>query len=220
MILLSKYSPAWYGLGKLNPGLMLGYITYCLWSPNCFATLYYSIVPSLYLLKGISLFPQVSNRWFLPFAYVIIAELICSFAEFLWSSGTILGWWNELRMWLYKRTTSYLFAFLDVMLKLLGISNSTFIVTPKISDEDVLLRYNQEKMEFGSGIRTREVGLRYAFETMGLQILLCVFLVLINLPLYSALFFRQDKGKIPSSVAVQSVVFALSACTCVVYLYY
>ncbi|MCE3051221.1 hypothetical protein HAX54_049149, partial [Datura stramonium] len=84
---------------------------------------------------------EVSSRWFLPFAYFIIAELICSFAKFLWSGGAILGWWNELRMWLYKRTTSYFFAFLDVMLKLLGISNSTFIVTPKVSDEDVLLRY-------------------------------------------------------------------------------
>ncbi|XP_016469265.1 cellulose synthase-like protein E1 [Nicotiana tabacum] len=242
MILFSKYSPAWYGLGKLNPGLLLGYLTYCLWSPNCVATLYYSIVPSLYLLKGISLFPQVSSKWFLPFAYVIIAELICSSAEFLWSGGTILGSWNELRMWLYKRTSSYIFAFLDVMLKLFGSSNSTFIVTPKVSDEDVLLRYKQEKMEFGSAspmltilstlamlnlfclvglvkelIITREVGLKYAFETMALQILLCGFLVLINLPLYNALFFRQDKGKIPSSTVVQSVIFALS---CVAYVYY
>ncbi|OIT30869.1 cellulose synthase-like protein e1 [Nicotiana attenuata] len=185
---------------------------------------------------------KVSSKWFLPFAYVIIAELICSSAEFLWSGGTILGWWNELRMWLYKRTSSYIFAFLDVMLKLFGSSNSTFIVTPKVSDEDVLLRYKQEKMEFGNAspmltilstlamlnllclvglvkevIITREVGLKYAFDTMALQILLCGFLVLINLPLYNGLFFRQDKGKIPSSTLVQSVIFALS---CVAYVYY
>lgn len=75
MILFSKYSPAWYGLGKLNPGLLLGYLTYCLWSPNCVATLYYSIVPSLYLLKGISLFPQVfvslNHHIFLTISYII-----------------------------------------------------------------------------------------------------------------------------------------------------
>lgn len=57
-IFLSKYSPVWYGLGRIHFGLIMGYFNYCLWSPNCFATLYYSIVPSLYLLKGISLFPQ------------------------------------------------------------------------------------------------------------------------------------------------------------------
>ncbi|PHU12914.1 Cellulose synthase-like protein E1 [Capsicum chinense] len=242
-ILFSKYSPVWYGLGKLNPGLVLGYLNYCFWSPNCFATLYYSIVPSLYLLRGISLFPQVSSKWFLPFAYVIIAELTYSFAEFLWSGGTVLGWWNEQRIWLYKRTSSYIFAVLDTMLKLFGSSNTTFIVTPKVTDEDVLLRYKQEAMEFGSAspmltilstlamlnlfclmglvkklILTRELGLKYVFETMALQILLCGVLVFVNLPLYNALFFRKDKGKIPSSTAVQSVVFSLSVCTCIAYL--
>ncbi|XP_060187002.1 cellulose synthase-like protein E1 [Lycium barbarum] len=227
-ILLSKYSPIRYGLGKLNFCHMLGYLTYCLWSPNFLATLYYSIVPSLYLLKGISLFPQVSSKWFLPFVYVIIAELIYSFAEFLYSGGTILGWWNEQRIWLYKRTSSYIFAFLDTMLKLFGSSNTTFIVTPKVTDDDVLLRYKQEKMEFGSAspmltilstlamlnlfclvglvkelILTRELGLKYVFETMVLQVLLCGILVFVNLPLYNALFFRQDKGKIPSSTTMR-----------------
>ncbi|XP_038690914.1 cellulose synthase-like protein E6 isoform X2 [Tripterygium wilfordii] len=58
-ILFSKYSPAWYALGKISLGLQMGYCRYCLWAPNCLATLYYSIIPSLYLLRGIPLFPQV-----------------------------------------------------------------------------------------------------------------------------------------------------------------
>ena len=59
LILLSKYSPAWYGYKKISLGLQLGYCCYCLWSPNCLATLYYSFIPSLYLLRGIPLFPKV-----------------------------------------------------------------------------------------------------------------------------------------------------------------
>ncbi|PQQ15410.1 cellulose synthase-like protein E1 [Prunus yedoensis var. nudiflora] len=62
-ILLSKYSPAWYGHGKISLALQLGYCIVC-----CWATLFYSIVPSLYLLKGISLFPQISSPWLIPFA--------------------------------------------------------------------------------------------------------------------------------------------------------
>ncbi|KAK9269530.1 hypothetical protein L1049_001306 [Liquidambar formosana] len=54
-ILLSKYSPAWYGLGRISLGLQMGYCTYCLWAPNCLATLCYSIIPSLCLLRGIPL---------------------------------------------------------------------------------------------------------------------------------------------------------------------
>lgn len=174
---------------------------------------------------------------------MIIAELIYSFAEFLWSGGTSLGWWNEQRIWLYKRTSSYIFAFLDAMLKLFGSSNTTFIVTPKVTNEDVLLRYQQEKMEFGSAspmltilstlaminlfclmglvkklILTKELGLKYVFEAMALQILLCGVLVFVNLPLYNALFFRKDTGKIPSSTAIQSIVLALSISTCIAYL--
>ncbi|KAB1228085.1 Cellulose synthase-like protein E6 [Morella rubra] len=60
-ILFSKYSPAWYAYGKISLGLQMGYCAYCLWAPNCLATLFYSVIPSLYLLKGISLFPQVKG---------------------------------------------------------------------------------------------------------------------------------------------------------------
>ncbi|XP_027335305.1 cellulose synthase-like protein E1 isoform X2 [Abrus precatorius] len=57
-ILLSKYSPAWYARGLISPGLQMMYCYYNLWVFNSWPTLYYCIIPSLYLLKGIPLFPQ------------------------------------------------------------------------------------------------------------------------------------------------------------------
>ncbi|KAG8365161.1 hypothetical protein BUALT_Bualt18G0075500 [Buddleja alternifolia] len=237
-IMLSKFSPIWYGLGKIDFGLIMGYSTYCLWSPNCFATLYYSMIPSICLLKGVSLFPQVSSLWILPFAYMIITEHAYSFAEYLWSGGTALGWWNEQRIWLYKRTSSYLFAAIDTFLKLVGYSDSAFVISAKVSDQDVEQRYEQEKMEFGVtttpffAILTslamlnlfcfigmvlkviRAGGVEFDHEIMALQIVLCGVLVLINLPLYNAAFFRKDKGRMPSSVTLKSVFVALSLCTC------
>lgn len=234
-IVLSRFSPAWFAHGKISLGLQMGYLTYCLWAPNCFATLYYSIVPSLHLLKGISLFPHISSPWFLPFAYVIIAEFIYSFAEFLWSKGTVLGWWNEQRIWLYKRTSSYLFAVMDTVLKLMGFAESGFVISPKVVEQDVSQRYEKDIMEFGvsSPMFTilstlallnlfclvgvlKEAFLSNTFvevyKTLALQTVLCVVLVLINLPLYQALFLRTDKGKMPSSVTVKSIAFALFAC--------
>ncbi|KAH7843196.1 hypothetical protein Vadar_013722 [Vaccinium darrowii] len=241
LILLSRYSPAWYGLGKISPGLQMGYCTYCLWAPNSLATVFYSMVPSLYLLRGISLFPQVSSPWFLPFAYVLIAKYAYSLAEFLWSGGTILGWWNDQRIWLFKRTTSYLFAFVDAMLGLLGYSETSFIVTNKVTDPDVSQRYEQEMMEFRTSFPMFTILATLAmlnlislvwvtkrvvtgsgvggFDSMALQYILCGVLVLINLPLYSALFFRNDKGKMPSSITAKSVFLAVSICTCSMYLY-
>ncbi|KAJ4725303.1 Cellulose synthase [Melia azedarach] len=241
-IFLSRYSPAWYALGKISLGHQLGYCCYCLWAPNCLATLFYSFVPSLYFLKGIPLFPKTSSPWFIPFAYAIFAKYTYGPAEFLWSGGTIRGWWNDQRIWLYKRTSAYFFAFIDTILKTLGFSESAFVVTAKVADEDVSQRYEKEIMEFGAsssmftilatlallnlfcliGLLNKLIiddGLVKLCETMVLQILLCSILVLINWPMYQGLFFRKDNGKMPSSLTAKSLVFALSACTCFTFLY-
>lgn len=58
-ILLSKYGPLSYGIGRMKLRLQMGYCMYCFWAVNCLATLCYSVVPPLYLLKGIALFPKV-----------------------------------------------------------------------------------------------------------------------------------------------------------------
>lgn len=60
-ILLSRYCPFTHGYKKIPLGLRLSYLIYLLWPPTSLASLYYVIVPSLCLLKGIYLFPQVTN---------------------------------------------------------------------------------------------------------------------------------------------------------------
>lgn len=166
--------------------------------------------------------------------YVIIAEHVYSLIEFLWAGGTALGWWNEQRMWLYKRTSSYLFAMTDSFLKLMWGSNSGFVVSAKVSNDDVMERYEQEIMEFGgdspmfvvlsssallnlvclASIATRVIfwGLDSVDRALTLQIVLCGAVVLINLPLYNAAFVRNDKGRLPSSVTLKSTFVALTLC--------
>ncbi|KGN44128.1 cellulose synthase-like protein E1 [Cucumis sativus] len=235
-ILLSRYSPARFGQGKISLGLRMVYCIYSLWAVNSLATLYYSTIPLLYLLRGIPLFPKVSSPWFIPFAYVTFAKYGTSLVEFLLTGGTILGWWNEQRIWLYKRTSSYLFALVDIVLKILGLSNSAFVITAKVIDEEVSQRYENEIMEFGVssplftiittislvnflcfiGMMKKVVesgsGLVMFLETMVLQILLCGILIMINWPLYQGLFFRKDKGKMPTSLTIKSFILALLIC--------
>ncbi|XP_023535776.1 cellulose synthase-like protein E1 [Cucurbita pepo subsp. pepo] len=235
-ILLSRYSPTRYARGKISLGLRMGYCTYCLWAVNSLATLYYSIIPSLYLLRGIPLFPQVSSPWLIPFTYVIFAKYAGSLVEYLLAGGTILGWWNEQRIWLYKRTSSYLFALIDTVLKTIGLSDSAFVITAKVTDQEASERYEKEIMEFGAsspmftiiatvslvnllcflGMVKKAVesgsGLVMTFQTMALQVVLCGTLVVINWPLYEGLFFRTDKGKIPSSLTIKSFTLALATC--------
>ncbi|KAK7333344.1 hypothetical protein VNO80_30112 [Phaseolus coccineus] len=235
-ILLSKHSPAWCAYGFISPGLQMAYCYYNPWVFLSWPTLYYCIIPSLYLLKGIPLFPQMSSPWFIPFAYVMLGDSFYCLMEFLWSGGTVKGWWNDLRLWLYKRTTSYLFAFVDTIFKFFGFSESTFIVSAKVAEEKVSQRYEKEIMEFGNSspmltllatlallnlfcllgmllkqVFINEEGLRI-FDTIALQILLSGVLVLINVPVYLGLFLRKDKGRLPISVAAKSTALALTAC--------
>lgn len=174
---------------------------------------------------------------------MIFAKYTYSLVEFLSSGGTILGWWNEQRIWLYKRMTSYLFAFVDTLLKSLGCSESGFVISAKVADQDVSARFEKEIMEFGAtssmftilatvallnlfsliGVILKNVATNgdivRVVDSMLLQILLCSLVVLINWPMYQGLFFRKDNGKMPSSITAKSLVLALSACTCFTFLY-
>ncbi|XP_016723283.1 cellulose synthase-like protein E1 [Gossypium hirsutum] len=240
-IFLSRYCSLVYGYKRIPLKLRLAYCPFNLWAANCLATLYYVVVPCLCLLKGFSLFPKISSPWVVPFVYVAFVHRAYSLGEFLWCGGTFRGWCNDQRVWLFKRTTSYFFAFFQTILKLLGYSQLTFALTAKVSDENVSERYEQELIEFGATSPMFDILATLAMlnlfgsfgaikkvildadedfkvlDQFGLQILLCLVLVTINLPVYQALFFRKDNGKMPSSVTYKSIIFALLACTVAMY---
>lgn len=136
-------------------------------------------------------------------------------------------------MWLYKRTTSYLFGFTETILKLLGFAKSGFVVTSKVADEDVSLRYEKGVMEFTAPSLMFSIlatltlvnlfSIFYALmmlimdsqhgvlDLLALKMLLCELVIVINLPVYGGLFFRKDKGRIPSTVTYQAVIIAIIA---------
>ncbi|GMI84527.1 cellulose synthase like E1 [Hibiscus trionum] len=240
-ILLSEHCTLLYDRRNMPLKLQLSYCIYMLWAPNSFATLYFVIVPSFCMLKGISLFPNISSIWGVPYLYVIVVHRVQSLVEFVWCGGTVQGWLNEQRMWLFKRTTSYFFAVIDHTLKLCRCSKSAFVVTRKVADDDVNRRYEQEIMDFGYSspmftilatlalfnlfglvaLGTKKVVtddvLTKVFDIFGFQILLCCVLVFVNLPIYRAMFFRKDSGKIPAFVTLQSITLALLASALAMY---
>ncbi|KAM7278155.1 hypothetical protein ACFE04_005289 [Oxalis oulophora] len=235
-VFLSKYCPFIYGNGKISLGAQMGYCIYLLWAPNSLPTIYYTIVPPLCLLHGIPLFPRVSSLWFLPFSYVFLARNVYNLLEVLNCRYSVKCWWNMQRMWLIRTATSYFFAFIDVILKQLGLSETGFAVTPKVVTEEVAKRYEAEMMEFGnsctaftiistlamlnffalSGAVVKWVivfSLEFEFlEKMICQVILSGIVTVINWPVYEALFVRRDGGCLPYSVMFKSVVLASMAC--------
>ncbi|XP_020200454.1 cellulose synthase-like protein E6 [Aegilops tauschii subsp. strangulata] len=232
-IFLSKYNVFLFAHGKTKLRHQMGYHIYGLWAPNSLATLYYVIIPSLALLKGTSLFPEITSPWIAPFVYVFCVKNMYSLYEALLSGDTLKGWWNGQRMWLVKRITSYLFGVLDNLRKLLGLSKINFVVTPKVSDEDESKRYEQEIMEFGSSdpeyviiaaiallnlvclmgglSKVMKGGWNVHLDALFPQLILCGMLVITSIPFYEAMFLRKDKGRIPFPVTLASIGFVMLA---------
>ncbi|XP_059666573.1 cellulose synthase-like protein E6 [Cornus florida] len=239
-VFFSKYCPFIYGHGRIKFGAQMGLCIYLLWAPLSFPTLYYVIVPSLCLLHGIPLFPKVSSLWFLPFAYVFVARNACSIFEAIICGDTLQAWWNAQRMLVFRRTTSFFFAFMDNILRQLGCHQTAFAITAKVIDDDVLKRYEQDIFEFGSSsVMTTIIATLAMLNLFGLaegmkrfvwdmeftsaleglipNVVLCWLIVVVNLPVYKALFLRSDKGSMPSSVMFKSLAIASLACLVPVY---
>lgn len=177
--------------------------------------------------------PQVSSLWFIPFAYVFVLKNAYSLFEAMNCGSTLRIWWNLQRMQLIRMTSAYFLAFIDVILKQLGLSQTAFAITVKVVTEDVLKRYEQEVMEFGSSslmftiISTLAMLNLFslvsamfkmifqnfgALENLVFQVILCGVMVLLNFPIYEALFIRKDKGSLPFSVMFKSIAIASLAC--------
>ncbi|KAL8469677.1 hypothetical protein ACS0TY_032504 [Phlomoides rotata] len=225
-IFLSKHCPFIYGHGKIKFGGQMGYCIYLLWPMLALPTLCYVILPSLSLLCDVPLFPEVSSLWFVPFAYVFVAKTGYALVEELILGNSFRGWWNLQRMVQIRRTTAYLFALIDVIAKLLGLSETAFVLTAKVVDDEAQKRYMGGLIEFGStsvmmfiiatlallnlfslgfGIKKVLFSTPEALHNLAPQLSICGAIVLLNLPVYDALFFRKDKGSMPFSVTFKSV---------------
>jgi len=178
------------------------------------------------------LFQQISSLWLIPFAYVIVGEIAYSLIEGLSMGGSIQGWWNAMRIWLYVKTSYFLFSLIDGILGIFGHTNSPFSLTSKVIEDDAAKRYEKEIMEFGTSspyftilatiallnlfcvlltLKDLVKGV-FAGEKMALQVLLCGVLVLINIPIYQAIFIRKDKGKMSICVSIKSTTLTFTTC--------
>lgn len=141
-------------------------------------------------------------------------------------------WWNETRMWMLKGSSSYLFSVMVTILKALGISESGFEITSKVIDEEALKRYKKEMMEFGVAspmfippttlsllnlysifkiIKTIVVNQELrGLDQLVIQIIISGYISIISIPLYKAMFLRKDKGRMPTSITVYSIVLCFT----------
>ncbi|KAK7401492.1 hypothetical protein VNO78_13021 [Psophocarpus tetragonolobus] len=144
---VSKYSPFTYGFSRMS---ILHTFTYCfitMSSQYAIVFILYGIVPQVCLLKGISVFPKVTDPWFAVFAFVYVSTQMQHLIEVLSGGGSVTMWWDEQRIWILKSVTS-VFAIIDATKKWLGLNKVKFSLSNKAIDKEKLKKYEQGRFDF------------------------------------------------------------------------
>ncbi|KAJ0104749.1 hypothetical protein Patl1_17489 [Pistacia atlantica] len=225
-VTFSKYSTLTFGIRRI--GLMgLSYTHYSCWPFWAIPITVYAFLPQLALLKGVSIFPKVSEPWFLLYSFLFIGAYAKEWLEFILEGSTFRKWWNDQRIWMIRGLTCFLFGSIEYLLQSFGISASGFNVTSKVLDDEQSKRYEQEIFEFGVPspmfvtLATSAIINLFSFfkgfldiisgnnmEGLFLQMFLAGFLMVNCLPVYEAMFLRSDKGKMPTKITLISTFLA------------
>ncbi|KAJ0048496.1 hypothetical protein Pint_14891 [Pistacia integerrima] len=225
-VAFSKYSTLTFGIHRI--GLMgLSYAHYSCWPFWAIPITVYAFLPQLALLKGVSIFPKVSEPWFLLYLFLFIGAYAKEYLEFILEGSTFRKWWNDQRIWMIRGLTCFLFGSIEYLLQSFGISAPGFNVTSKVLDDEQSKRYEQEIFEFGVPspmfvtLATSAIINLFSFfkgfldimsgnnmEGLFLQMFLAGFLMVNCLPVYEAMFLRSDKGKMPTKITLISTFLA------------
>ncbi|CAJ1958473.1 unnamed protein product [Sphenostylis stenocarpa] len=144
---ISKYSPFTHGFSTMP---IMHAFTYCfITMSSLYAVVFilYGIVPQVCLLKGISVFPKVTDPWFAVFAFVYVSTQVQHLVEVLSGEGSVAMWWDEQRIWILKSVTS-IFAIVDAVKKRLGLNKVKFTLSNKAIDKEKVKKYEEGRFDF------------------------------------------------------------------------
>lgn len=230
-VLFSKFSTLTYGIRSMGLFMGLGYCHYAFWPIWSIPLTIYAFIPQLALLNGISIFPKGNDPWFSLYIFLFIGAYGQDLLDFMLANSTFQRWWNAQRMWMICGISSFLFGCTEYLLVHLGISVSGFTVTSKVQEDELNKRYDQGTYEFGVAspmfvpltmaaiINLVALGAGVVWTTfgddcqgLGLQMLLCGFVMVNSWPIYEAMILRMDKGRMPYKTTLLAVTQVLGLC--------
>ncbi|KAL1812908.1 hypothetical protein ACET3Z_022973 [Daucus carota] len=140
-ILFSSKSPIMAAMKeKLQFRQCLAYMPNLSWGLRSIPELVYSLLPAYCIISGTHFLPKVYEPAFLIPVAIFIIYNSYTLSEYLRLGLSTRAWWNNQRIARINCTSSWLFASLAFILKLVGLSEDSFEVTPKNSttndDED------------------------------------------------------------------------------------
>ncbi|KAJ4968869.1 hypothetical protein NE237_015570 [Protea cynaroides] len=225
---LSSFCPIIYGVSRMSIPQAMAYGYYAFQPLYSFPLLCYATIPQLCLLNGVSLYPKVSNPWFIVFAISYISSLSQHLSEVLLCGDSFRTWWNEQRNWMIKSVASYSFSCLDVFMKRIGIRKANFILTSKVIDEEQVEKYKKGIFDFQGSklflvilatlVTINMVSLfcglarvisEASYDDMFVQVFLSFAILTFSYPIMEGMIIRKDKGCISASISVISVIISI-----------
>ncbi|CAI0441704.1 unnamed protein product [Linum tenue] len=231
-VAFSRFSTLTYGV-RSSAGFLMGF-GYCqnaFWPSWSIPVIVYSFLPQLALLNGLHIFPKATEPWFWLYPFLFLGAYAQDMLDFLLVGGTFQRWWSDQRIWLLRGLTCHLFAAVEYFLKyFLGIA-AGFNVTSKVIDEEQSKRYDRGTFEFGVhspmfvpptaaaliSLLALVQGLAAQAMSRGgggwrdaplLQLFVAGFGVVNGWPIYEAVGWRSDGGRMPVRTVVVAVALA------------
>lgn len=229
-VVCSKFNTITYGLPRIGP-LAFAYSHYAFWPMYSIPLTLYAFIPQLALLNGVSTFPKVTDQYFMLYIFLYLGANAKDLVDFLLEKGTFERWWNSQRMWMISGVSCFLFGCIEYILSSLGFAMAGFNVTSKVQDDELKKRYDKGVFEFGVdspmfvtltmaaiinlisfvfgiiGILTKGM---LEMEGLILQILVSGLVVINCLPVYEAMVFRSDKGRMPTKTTLIAALLVAS----------
>ncbi|KAL0560070.1 hypothetical protein IC582_000464 [Cucumis melo] len=138
-ILVCKTSPLLaFFLTRLTLRQCLAYTYFLTRSLYAIPELVYVILPAYAILTNSHFLPSVQDTALLAtFVPIFILYHSLSVCVYLQCGLSVRAWWNNVKMEMISTTSSYVFGILSLVLKLFGISEAVFEVTPKGQSNNV-----------------------------------------------------------------------------------
>ncbi|KAJ9560961.1 hypothetical protein OSB04_006121 [Centaurea solstitialis] len=117
--------------GKLWFRHALVYVLLCFWAVRSVPEICYAVLPAYCIITNSRFLPEISEPAFLIPMGVFVIHTLYKLWEVKRLGVSIRMWWNLQTMGRVNTMTAWLFGYWNVVLKVLGLSQMVFDVTPK-----------------------------------------------------------------------------------------
>ncbi|CAO2820933.1 unnamed protein product [Amaranthus hypochondriacus] len=216
---LTKHSPLFNHSPKIQLLQRMLYIFVAIFPLDFLPILCFATIPPICFFYGISLYPKVSDPFFIAYGFVFISSNVKRACEVVFlSGGSINAWLNERRFGLIKSVTCYIYGSFNCVMAKLGLGEAKFIPTNKARDDDATKWYQMGKYDFRASnmfllpiltlftlnlfsflVGVARLIITNTWDTFFAQLIFSFYIFIISLPIAQGILFRKDIASIPLS---------------------